>query len=92
MESGHGPTTQGGIPGVAQSMVGRILNKDENENVRIDTLAKIAKAYGLEPWMMLVPGMDPKNPPALQPVSKIEKELHERLQAAFAELAKLKAT
>ena len=88
MAAKHGPSTQDAIPGVAQATIGRILNK-ESENTRIDTIAKIAKAYGLEPWMLLVPGMDPGNPPVLQPVTQAERALYAQLRSTISDLAKI---
>lgn len=88
MASNRGPTTQDGIPGVAQATIGRIL-KGESKAARLDTIAKIAKAYGLEPWQMLVPGMDPGNPPVLQPLTKAERALYAQLQSTVRDLAKI---
>lgn len=89
MDSKHGPSTQDAVPGVSQATIGRILNKDEKENTRIDTVAKIARAYGLETWMLLVPGMDPENPPVLQPVTQAERALYAQLQSTVRDLAKI---
>jgi hypothetical protein len=88
-----GPTSQTGIKkrsGPAQATVGRILNKAGGENSRIETVERIAKAYGLEAWQLLVPGMNPSNPPVLLAASKEEKALYERLRATAEEIAKLK--
>ena len=65
--------------GVSQATIGRILS-DEGEDSGIETVAKLAKAFGLEAWQILVAGMDPSNPPVLQPVSKEEQELYRRLK------------
>lgn len=65
--------------GVGQATIGRILS-DEGEDSGIETVAKLAKAFGLEAWQILVAGMDPSNPPVLQPVSKEEQELYRRLK------------
>jgi transcriptional regulator with XRE-family HTH domain len=81
-----GPTSQGELhrkSGVAQSTIGRILSA-EGEDSGIETVDRIAKAYGLQGWQLLVAGMDPTNPPVLQPVSKAERALYDRLK----ELAK----
>lgn len=89
MESGRGPSTQDGVLGVAQATIGRILNEEKNENTRIDTVGKIARAYGLEPWMMLVPGMNPKNPPVLQPLTQAERALYAQLQSLVRDASKI---
>lgn len=69
--------------GVSQATIGRILSP-EGEDSGIETISKLAKAFGLEGWQIMVAGMDPDNPPVLQPVSKAERELYDRLK----ELAK----
>lgn len=82
----YGPHTQGELhrkSGVAQSTIGRILSS-EGEDSGIETVERIAKAYGLQGWQLMVAGMDPSNPPVLQPVSKAERALYDRLK----ELAK----
>lgn len=75
--------------GVGQATIGRILSP-EGVDAGIETVEKIAKAYGMQGWQLLVAGMDPTNPPVLQPVSKAERALYERLRAAADEIAKLK--
>lgn len=72
--------------GVGQNTISRILSK--GENVRLETLSKIARAYDLDSWQLLVPGMDPRNPPVLQPVSNEERELWNRIKDAFRQTAK----
>lgn len=92
MGSKLGPTTQMELQRkakVGQATVGRILNQEGGENAKIETIAKIAKAYGLEGWQLLVAGMDPHNPPVIQPVSQAERALYDRLKAAAKDIAKL---
>lgn len=91
MASKRGPTTQMELrrkSGVAQATIGRILS-DDGENARIETIDKIAKAYGFQGWQLLVAGMDPTNPPVLQPVSKAERALYERLKALSKDIGQL---
>lgn len=73
--------------GVGQATIGRILSQ-EGEDSGVETVAKLAKAFGLEAWQMMVPGMDPANPPVLQPVSKEEQALYQRLRDAAMDYAK----
>lgn len=85
-----GPTSQMELhrkSGVTQSTVGRLLRGEVAAT--IDTLTQIGKAYHLQPWQLLVPNLDPKNPPVLQPVTEKEKALYDRLQATVRELAKV---
>lgn len=49
--------------GFDQKTAWRIFNK-VNEPT-LEQLSKFAKAFGLQPWQLLVPGLDPINPPAL---------------------------
>lgn len=35
---------------------------------QVDTIARIADALGLQPWQLLVPGLDPANPPSVSEV------------------------
>jgi transcriptional regulator with XRE-family HTH domain len=93
MDSEVGPSSQMELKrksGVGQASIGRILSQ-KGENSGIETVAKIAKAYGLEAWQLLVAGMDPKNPPALAPVTKAERELWARLRALYADIGKGKS-
>lgn len=73
--------------GVAQATIGRILG-EEGENARIETVERLARAFGLEMWQLLVPGMEPGNPPVLQPVTKAERQLYDRLRMVAQDIAK----
>jgi hypothetical protein len=71
--------------GFAQSTATRI--KQGNIAPGIDKLDLIARRFGLCTWQLLVPGMDPKNLPALQPVSKQERALYDKIMSAAKEIA-----
>lgn len=47
--------------GVDQRSVGRILNRENNP--RLDQLEKLAVAFGLHAWQILVTDMEPSDPP-----------------------------
>lgn len=50
---------------------------------RIDQVELVARAFGLEAWQMMVPGLEPKNPPVLAAASDAERALYAKiLQAA----------
>jgi transcriptional regulator with XRE-family HTH domain len=54
-------------------------------SVSLTYLHRIAKALGLEPWMLLVPGDWPlSNPPVLQPLSDQEKRLYAKMMEAVS--------
>ena len=87
----HGPSSQSELKrrsGVSQATIGRIDRKESDAT--IDTLALIARAYGLAAWQLLVPEFDPTNPPVLRAASQEEKKLYSRLRSAIEDLEKLK--
>ena len=51
----------------------------------IDTIETISKAAGLQPWQMLIPNLDPSNPPVFV-MTQTERDLYARLRAAFDDL------
>lgn len=91
LASGTGPTSQLGLKGksgVAQGTIGRILT--EQTAARIDTVERLAKAYSLTGWQLMVPGLDARNPPTLRAMSPEEQALYDRLRQTAQDLAKLK--
>jgi hypothetical protein len=52
----------------------------------IDQLDTLAKVFGLEPWQLLVPDLDPTNPPMLAHVTQRQLEMLERIKQAAKEL------
>lgn len=71
--------------GIGIATVQRI--KAQETSVGIAVLDKIAAAFDLAAWQLLVPGFDPGNPPALQPVSAKERELYEKIMSAAKAIA-----
>lgn len=71
--------------GFAQSTATRM--KQQGTAVGLDKLDMIARTFGLATWQLLVPGLDPKNPPALQPVSAQEREFYEKIMSACKAIA-----
>ncbi|CAB4145114.1 HTH_XRE domain containing protein [uncultured Caudovirales phage] len=65
--------------GIAQATIGRVLRKETAAD--LDTLQALAKATGVSPWQLLIPNLDPTNPPPLPP-SEHERDLYERLRSA----------
>lgn len=63
--------------------------KKAETSVGLDVLEKLAKVLGVEPWQLLVPGMEADNPPALSPVTKAERELYAKFRATAREITKL---
>ncbi len=71
--------------GLTPSTVGRIL-ASEHAPV-IDTLEAIALAFRLQLWQMLVPDLDPSNPPTV-PYTDAERELYWRIKSAARAFAR----
>lgn len=63
--------------------IGRIRNAEVS--CTLDTLAKIAKAFGIEPWHLLVPRYDPRNPP-VRTMTVHERDLYARLRGDLEKL------
>lgn len=70
--------------GFAQSTASRL--KHQTVAPGIDKIDLIARRFSLATWQLLVPGMDPKNPPALQPVSKEERALYDKIRSAARQI------
>jgi transcriptional regulator with XRE-family HTH domain len=90
MATKDGPRSQNALAaksGASQATIGRILS-DEGVDAGIETVDKIAKAYGLEGWQLMVAGMTPTNPPVLQPVSKEERAFYDKVKALYQDVGK----
>lgn len=72
--------------GIPQRTISRIKNGEVSPT--LNSIDGLAKAFGLLPWQLLVPDMDPKNPPLLRSATQEEKELYARILAAAQQLAK----
>jgi transcriptional regulator with XRE-family HTH domain len=68
--------------------VGTIQRIEKQEtSVGLETLDKIAQKFDLAAWQLLVPGFDPDNPPALQPVSRKERDMYDKIMKVAKEIA-----
>lgn len=70
---------------ISKSSVQRWRTKESKPT--LDNVASLARAMGVLPWQLLVPGVDPKNPPHISIVAE-ERELYARLERAKAILMK----
>jgi len=73
------------VSGLPQRTISRI--KRGEVSPRLSSIDALAKAFGLLPWRLLIPDLDPRHPP-LRSASPEEKALYDRLLAASQELAK----
>lgn len=53
----------------------------------LDTLTAIATAYDLAPWQLLIPKMDPKNPPVIAGLTAEERAFYRKIAQAAREYA-----
>lgn len=78
-----------GKAGISHTTIGRVLK--ESHAPDLDTLSALAGVFALTPWQILVPHLDPSNPPVLQAATAQERELYERLRQAAELLPPRKA-
>lgn len=87
MRARYGKINQGRF--IADTKVGNgtvTRIKNCRTSVGLDTLQEIANAYGLEAWHLLVPDLDPFNPPLS--LTAQERDLYKRLAQAAQQIAK----
>ena len=58
--------------------------------IKIDNLQAIADAFGLKAWQLLIPGLEPDNPPMIKSISPTEAKLYEDLQKLAAKITQAK--
>lgn len=69
---------------IPQRTIGRILNGDTSANV--SSIVGIAVAFGLEPWQLFVPNLNPKNLPRLSFLSEDQAKALQKLSQALSEI------
>lgn len=72
---------------IGKSTVGRLLKCETPVN--LDYVEVLARIFHLDPWQLIVPGLDPKNPPTLRSVSASEEQLYARLRDLARQISKL---
>lgn len=72
---------------VGKSTIDRALKGEAN--LTIDNLEVIAKVFGVDPWQLMVPNMQPKNPPVLRSIGAAEEEVYAKLRKLATEVVKL---
>ena len=71
---------------VAQTSSGRILRGEQSPT--LDVVHRIAGAVGLEAWQMLVPDLEPDNPPITKQIDERQAELLKHFRLAAQDLAR----
>lgn len=59
--------------------------KECETSIGVDVLDKIAEAFDLETWHLLVPHLDPRNPPVFI-LDKKQQEFFDRMKSAYKDL------
>ena len=72
---------------VGKSTVDRM--KHGTTPVNLDYLEAIAAVFGFDCWQLLVPGMDPRNPPTLRSIGQAEENIYRRMADLAAQVADL---
>lgn len=62
--------------GVDQRTIGRVLSLEMNPT--IEKVEQLASAFGLHAWQMLIPNLDPRNPPVVV-MSEAERQFYRKL-------------
>lgn len=57
--------------------------------VNLDYIEVLALVFHLDPWQLMVPGLDPKSPPTLRSVSASEEALYKRLRELALKIVNL---
>jgi hypothetical protein len=60
--------------------------KEQRTSVGMDVIEKIADKFDLQPWHLLVPNLDPANPPLVL-VSDVEQKFYASMRASAAAFA-----
>lgn len=71
------------VTGLSRTSILRAVRKDGA--CGIDVAQSIARAYGLDAWQMLIPDLDPSNPPIVS-VTPAERQLWERIRSVAKQL------
>lgn len=71
--------------GLTPSTVGHWLKG--THSAQIDTLDRLARVFKLRAWQLLIPNLDPANPPAVA-YTDAERRLYWRIKAAARELSR----
>lgn len=69
--------------GMAQPVYLRLESGELTQH--LESLLKIANKCGLQVWQLIVPDLDPSNPPVLKQPSQAEREFYDRIRSALRE-------
>lgn len=75
--------------GIGAATVARL--KTQETHTGVDVLEKIAHVFEVQVWQLLVPGMDPKNPPVLKVGGRTELEFYKALESIRKQVDELES-
>lgn len=58
--------------------------KAQNTDLRMSVLEKVANFFGLQPWQLLIDGLDPTNPPVF--LNKKQQLFFDKMKSSYKEL------
>lgn len=61
--------------------------KQQKTAIGLDVVQKVAASFELEAWQLLMPDLDPTNPPVFA-LSDEQKRFHDKMKRAYQELTK----
>lgn len=70
--------------GVGEATIERMLKG--TASVQIDSIEAVANGFGLQAWQILVPGLDPTNPPVY--LTPAERDMYNRFRQFTEEIRK----
>lgn len=68
---------------ISYQQMNRILKG--RQSITLDTLSRLARGFGYEPYQLLIPKLDPGNPQILRLLSTREAELYTTMSKLFRE-------
>lgn len=69
---------------IGKSTVHRIRKAETPVN--LEYVEVLAKVFGVAPWQLLIPGLDPKNPQVLRSMNPAEESLYKRMRDLAKEI------
>lgn len=81
-------TTEAKIAAAGRVGTGSVNRVLSGQNVTFDVLSGIAKGLGMQAWQLLVPDLDPSNPPIVMARSDMKAEVARQVAMKWAEVQK----
>lgn len=63
--------------------------KSASHAINLDNLDSIARAFDMEAWQLLVPNLNPMNPPVMRSIGEAEDELYKNLRTVAHKIVEM---